>query len=65
MKLPAPDIGHAGMEQQLNNFALVVCCTTKMHTAVTGPKMLMDVKNIVSLTKLIIDLKYFSFIFYS
>ena len=43
----APDIGHVGMEQPLNNYALAVYCTMKTLTVVTGLRMLTDVKSIV------------------
>lgn len=55
MKHLAQDTGHVGMEQQLNNCALVDCCIMKMLTVVIGPKMLMDVKSIVSHKRLLKD----------
>lgn len=42
-------IGPVGMVLQLNNYVLVAYYIMKMHTVVIGPKMLKDVKNIVSL----------------
>lgn len=41
--------GHAGMEQPRNSSALVVCCTMRMHTVVTGQKMWKDARNTVSI----------------
>jgi len=46
-KLPAQGTGLAGTVLQQNNFALVVCSTTKELIRATGPKMLTDAKNIV------------------
>ena len=48
MRHLAPDIGHAGMEQPQNNFALVAYFIMKILMLVIGPKTLLDVKNIVS-----------------
>lgn len=48
MKHPVLGIGPVGMVQQQNNYVLVDCYITKMHTVVIGPKMLKDVKNTVS-----------------
>lgn len=48
MKHHARDIGRVGMELPPNNFASVDCYTMKDLIHVTGQKMLMDVKNIVS-----------------
>ena len=44
-------IGLVGMVLLLNNFALVVSCTMKRLTPVIGPRMLVDVRNIVSFEK--------------
>lgn len=49
MKHLVLDIGHAGMVQQQNNYVSVDYYITKIHIVVIGQKMLMDVKNIVSL----------------
>lgn len=49
MKHLAQDIGHVGMEHLPNNYASVVCYTTKMLIVVTGLKMSKDAKNIVSI----------------
>jgi len=46
MRHLAPDIGHAGMEQPQNNFALVVYFIMKILMLVIGHKMSLGVKNI-------------------
>lgn len=51
MRLLVPGIGLAGMVLQQNNFVLVDFCTMKTLIRATGPKMLMDVKNTVSIRK--------------
>ena len=48
MRHLAPGIGHAGMEQPQNNFALVAYFIMKILMLVIGLKMLPGVKNIVS-----------------
>ena len=48
MRHLAPGIGHAGMEQPQNNFALVVYFIMKILMLVIGLKMMPVVKNIVS-----------------
>lgn len=47
MRHPARDTGPAGTEQQQSSCASVVCYTTRMPIAVTGPRTLMVVKSIV------------------
>lgn len=48
MKHRVPVTGLVGTAQPPNNFALAVCFTMKMPTAVIGPKMSMVVRSIVS-----------------
>lgn len=49
MKHRVPVTGLVGTAQPPNNFALAVCSTMKMPTAVIGPKMSMVVRSIVSI----------------
>ncbi len=55
MRHRVQDIGHVGMEPPQSNCVSVVFFTTRMRTAVTGRRMLMDARNIVNI--------YFLFIY--
>ena len=65
MRHLAPDTGPAGMEQPLNNFVSEDCSTMKRLMPVTGLKMWLDVKNIVSIFTLFLAYMFMDVLHFS